>query len=237
MAVDFNDLSEQRFASDLQQAAAYKPLLKEDLNKAYKRYAAVGVKMGRVKGKSDAQLYKQATDDVLKWWKKNKTEAAASKAKADQAAKQARWDAHKAAQKAAQSATSPGTGSRSTGSGGTGSGGSGTSRGASLPDTAMGSGGSRSRLPHISQPLSRTYMNAVLEQNALDGANIPSYATKNRDAFDAWVKRAIAYRRARTGQTVATRAPAVPAGTTRTSTGTKVTTSKPIASNRAPVIR
>jgi hypothetical protein len=73
---DFSDISANRFQEDLRRAAGYKPLIKEDLTKAYKRYESAGVKFGRVGSKSDKDLYKMATNDVLTWYKKNKAQAA-----------------------------------------------------------------------------------------------------------------------------------------------------------------
>ena len=226
MAFDFSDLSEQRFASDLQQAAGFKPLIKKDLEQAYSRYKDVGVKMGRVKGKSDAQLYKQATDDVLKWWKLQKSKTTPT--------------GNKPATPGQPGApTSPGSGPGSSGgggagSGGAGSGGSGSGRsGTMLPDTAAGGKYTGpTNLKPISQPLNKNYMNQQLQRSGFPGARPPLYALKNQDAFDSWLARAVRIRQEQEGRQVAVRAPVG-----AKSTGTKVTTSKPKATNRAPVIR
>ena len=96
-----------------------------------------------------------------------------------------------------------------------------------LPNTALGTGGKKVSLPHIPQPLSRTYMQQQIQRNGLIGSNPPSYALKNKDTFDAWVRRAVEWIRVHSGQQVAVKTP----------TGTKVTTSQPIATNRNLVIR
>lgn len=73
MPVSFDDLQANRFQEDLELAAGYKPILKSDLEKAYKRFKPVGVKVGQIrKGMSDARLYRKATQDVIDWHKHNK---------------------------------------------------------------------------------------------------------------------------------------------------------------------
>lgn len=215
----FEDLAGQRFQEDLRAAAGYSPITETELKNAYARYKDVGVKLGRVKGKSDSALYKQATNDVLAWWKHQKKAEADAKA----AKRKAEAEARRRAEQAARGAGGSGSGgSRS--SGGTGGGGS-RSRGAMLPDTAIGSGGPSTQMVSIA------YVETMLARNGFTGARVPEYARRSKADFDAWLARAIRYRQAQSPYTYATRAPVG-----QPSTGTQ-TVYKPIATNRAPVIR
>lgn len=78
---DFSEVNANRFQDDLRRAAGYKPIIREDLEKAYARYKGVGVKFGNINklpksSQTDKALYKKATDDVVKWYKANKKPAA-----------------------------------------------------------------------------------------------------------------------------------------------------------------
>lgn len=184
MAFDFNDLQGQRFQQDLQTASGYKPLIKKDLEAAYGRYKDVGVKVGRVKGKNDSELYKQATDDVLKWWKHNKAEAA-KKAAAEAAAKKA------AAESAAKSKATPARVAAAPTYGGGSSGGGG---GTMLPNTAMGSGGTAARLPTLQTRADPNYVRLEMARAGFRGIIPPSYALTTVQAFDAWLAQQIQLR-------------------------------------------
>lgn len=185
MAFNFNDLQAQRFQDDLRAAAGYKPLLKSDLQKAYSRYKDVGVKMGRVKGKTDAQLYRMATRDVLAWWK------------AQQADKSAGGQTPTAPSTPAPPAGGASGGSSGAPSAGGGSPTGGTTRSSRsmLPNTAVGPRGTATKLVPISYVLDQ------LARHGLGGARPPAYAYNSKEDFDAWLRRAL---RLRTQQTYGT---------------------------------
>lgn len=185
MAFDFSDLQGQRFQADMQKASGYKPLIRKDLEAAYGRYGEVGVKMGRVAGKNDAQLYKQATDDVLNWWKRGKEKSAQAAAAEVRRKAQEQAAAQQAAQQAAARPAAPAAQS----SGGAGGGG-----GPMLPNTAMGSGGTPSKLRSLETRADPNYVQLQLARNGFRGAVPPAYALTNVAAFDAWLERAIALR-------------------------------------------
>lgn len=217
MAFRFDDLQANRFQDDLQQAAGFKPLLKTDLEQAYKRYESAGVKLGRVKGKSDAALYKMATDDVLAWWKNQKAEEARRAAEARQAAQRAADQAARqqqemqaAAQAAARNA------------GGMGGGGS-----TLLPNTAAGGGAASSEQLRVLQPVTSDYIRQQFEKYNLWGAKPPAYALVTVGAFDQWVRTAVKWleeQRRRTSVAV------------KTASGTQVVSSA-TGTNTNPVIK
>lgn len=213
MAFDFTDLQGQRFQQDLQTASGYKPLLKKDLDEAYGRYKDVGVKAGRVKGKSDADLYKQATDDVLRWWKFNKEKAA--KDAADAAAAAARAAAPRivsgktmaARRAAAGEVAAPRVVSGATMA---------ARRAASMPDTAMGDGGTPSNLPTLQTRADPNYVRLELARAGFRGVVPPAYALTTVEAFNSWLAQQVQLRQGITG----TSDPKIstPAPTTRTTT-------------------
>lgn len=202
MAFDFSDLQEQRFASDLETAAGYKPLLPSDLDKAYARYGSVGVKRGRVAGKSDAQLYKQATDDVLKWWK-------AQKAKPNPPTGNSGSAPPKGSSPNAGSGNSRGNSSQGYSTPVSSGGSSGGRSTPLLPDTSMAArgGATAPKLAPIPR-VSHTYVKAKLAQNGFSGATPPDYALTSQAAFDAWLQRAINLRDERAPRKATPKTPA-----------------------------
>ena len=232
LAVNFEDLASgsTSFEDDLRAAAGFSPITREDLTNAYARYKDVGVKMGRVRGKSDAALYKQATNDVINWWKFQKNAEAEAERKAKQQAKERERAAEQARQAASRQAAAQEQ-ARQAARASAGSGGSSGSGGPMLPDTAM----LDSNTPTPTPPVSITYVQQMLARNGFAGAHPPSYAYRSKADFDAWLRRAIRYRNQQ--HMSAVRAPVGSISRPRSQTGTTRTAYKPIASNRAPVIR
>jgi hypothetical protein len=217
LAFRFDDLQANRFQDDLKQAAGFKPLLKSDLEQSYKRYESAGVKLGRVKGKSDADLYKMATNDVLSWWKNQKAEEARRAAEARQAAQRA---AEQAARQQQEMQAAAQAAARNVG----GNFGGGSTL---LPDTAAGGGSASAEQLRVLQPVTSEYIRQQFERYNLWGAKPPAYALVTVGAFDQWVRSATKWleeQRRRTQVAV------------RTSSGTQVVSSA-IAGNRNPVIR
>lgn len=179
MAFNFTDLSGQRFQQDLQTASGYKPLIKKDLEAAYGRYKDVGVKMGRVKGKSDAELYKQATTDVLNWWKYNKNKAAQAAA--------ARAAAERAAQaQAAPASQAPAAQAPAYSAAGF-SGIQGT-QGAVAPASTASTTRNVSKATIAKRKPDPSYVRAELMRAGLGNVLPPAYALASNEAFNAWLQ-------------------------------------------------
>lgn len=218
MAFRFDDLQANRFQDDLKEAAGFKPLLKSDLEQAYKRYESAGVKVGRVKGKSDATLYKMATDDVLAWWKNQKAEEARRAAEARQAAQRA---AEQAARQQQEMQAQAQAAARNAGGFGGGNGST------LLPDTATGGGSASAEQLRVLAPVTSDYIRQQFERYNLWGAKPPAYALVTVGAFDQWVRSATKWleeQRRRTSVGV------------RTASGTQVVSSA-TGTNTNPVIR
>lgn len=180
--LDGTQSSGEQYARDLTRAAGYKPVTQQDLADAYKQYDQ---KVGQVKkGNSDAFLRKRATDTVIAWWKKQKaTEAAKKKAAATPP------PAKSPAKGSAGTGGSGGGGGGGYGSGG--SGGTGGSKGTLLPDTSMSAVGAKAPvLKPIPRPLTTSYVKTQLNAAGFPTAKPPAYALKNKETFDAWLKRA-----------------------------------------------
>lgn len=210
MAVSFDDIKGERFQEDLRQAAGFKPLMQGDLERAYKRFEDVGVRMGRVRGKTDSQLYKQATDDVLAWWKKQKADeaervAAAQRAEAERVAAAARQQEEIRRQQAAAARQAASTAARSGGANYTGG---------MLPDTAAGNDAPSAEQVRVLQRPSPDYVQQQIARYNLWGARPPAYALTTVGAFDQWVRSAVQWVERQKSQQQRT-----------------------IASNRRPVIR
>ena len=107
------------------------PVKQSDISAVRTNY---GIDAGfKPKGQSDSSLYAHSVDFVLAWWKKNSPAALAAGA-------------------AAAAGGTGGAASGSTGGAGGSGGGSGSSGGATMPDTALGTGGPAGGLAHILTP-------------------------------------------------------------------------------------
>jgi hypothetical protein len=222
-AVTFEDLQGQRFQDNLREAAGFKPLLPTDLDEAYKRYETVGVKRGRVANKSDSQLYKMATDDVLAWFKKSKADEAArlaaqKQAEAQRVAQAARQqeEARRQQEAAARAAAATYAGRSSS-----------ASASGLLPDTAAGGDAPSALQVSLLQKPTPQYVEQQFARYNLWGARPPAYAMTTVGAFDQWVRSAVRWlEENRRRQSVAI----------RTSSGYQVVNA-PITSARNPSIR
>lgn len=179
--MQFNDLTQgQRFQDDLRQAAGYAPITRSELENAYSRYKDVGVKMGRVGGKSDAALYQMATDDVLNWWRAQKSAEAEESRRRSSSGRNPN-----------NAAPLPSRGGQpSYGAGGNRGGATGR-RGSSgmLPDTSTRAVGGTT-----TPPVSIVYVQNMLSRYGLRNASVPSYARRSQRDFDAWLQRTLRFR-------------------------------------------
>lgn len=146
------------FESDMQRARGYKPITQQDLTNAYSQYSEQGLQFGTVKkNTSDAALYQRAKDIVLAWWKKQKTPATTDGSTTPPGS---------------TPSTPPGNPAppppATTGGGSTG--GKTTSGGATMPDTAMGTGGPTAELAHIYTAAEQAAMKLGTDRGMLTAA-------------------------------------------------------------------
>lgn len=171
----FTNLQQADQAARMREAAAYKPVLKEDIVKAYEPY---GEQFGSfiTRQTTDTTLYQRAVDKVIAWYRKTKAdEAARAAAEAKRAAQE---EAAAAAQKQAQDqaaataqqqATS--TASRATATSGT-----------KLPNTAM----STKVSPPAPVPLGVSVVSSVLgKYNVRNVPNLPLFYSVT--ALENWL--------------------------------------------------